>query len=116
MEPPVNLDRKLRDLAFELEESQGPIFLIAVSDDASQRATLSVELNRELSRSSKNMIYVPAGSLKDDLMGAFRVLRRKQKLVQNSKARQMRWSISSEFCSLGIEGERTQKLHSLIVR
>lgn len=68
MNPPTNLDRKVRDLAFELEDSQGPKFLIAVCDDAGQRTTLRTDLTRHLSQSGKKMTYVSADSLKHDLI------------------------------------------------
>jgi hypothetical protein len=70
MTPNAEQEHRIRDLAFELQESPGAKFLIAVSDDSGQRSRIDSELNEILRQTGRIISRVQASSLKPDVITA----------------------------------------------
>ncbi len=61
-------DRKLRDLLFELEEAQGPRFLIVVCDDGERKRIIRDTLSEEMKGRGKKIDFVPVPEFKSNLL------------------------------------------------
>ena len=64
-----DFDKTRRDLLFELDGERHPKFLILVCDDAIQRTELNAEIDDRLAQIGRQIIYVHAASLGNDLIG-----------------------------------------------